>query len=71
MGPIEDIRFSDAAIVWSSIYHLMFSQNAKKMSHKNLKQKLLDACDLFNVKFGYYSKSKKLKRDYSKDLLCG
>ena len=69
VGPIEDIRFSDAAMVWSSIYHLMFSQNAEKMSHKNLKQKLLDVCELFNVKFGYFSKSKKLRRGYTKDLL--
>lgn len=69
VGPIEDIYFSDAAIVWSSIYHLMFSESANKMSHKALKEKLIKVCALFDVEFGYYSKSKKLRRGYTEDLL--
>jgi hypothetical protein len=69
VGPVEDIYFSDAAIVWSSIYHLMFSESPEKMSHKVLKEKLLKVCALFSVQFGYYSKSKKLKRGYTKDFL--
>jgi hypothetical protein len=40
IGPSEDVYFSDAAIVWSSIYHLMFSINFERMTHKLLKEKL-------------------------------
>ena len=69
VGPIEDIYFSDAAIVWSSIYQLMFSESSEKMSHKVLKEKLIKTCGLFNVQLGYYSKSKRLKRGYTEDLL--
>ncbi len=69
VGPTEDIYFSDSAIVWSSIYHLMFSENSKGMSHKVLKKKLKKVCALFGVEFGYYSKSRYLKRGYTKDLL--
>ena len=69
VGPVEDIYFSDAAIVWSSIYHLVFSESPEKISHKVLKEKLLKVCALFGVQFGYYSKSKKLKRGYTRDFL--
>jgi hypothetical protein len=69
VGPTEDIYFSDAAIVWSSVYHLLFSENYEKISHKALKDKLLQVCDLFQVKLAYYSKSKKLNRGYTVELL--
>jgi hypothetical protein len=69
VGPTEDIYFSDAAIVWSSIYHLMFTENSKGMSHTVLKDKLKKVCELFGVEFGYFSRSKYLKRGYTKDLL--
>lgn len=69
VGPTEDIYFSDAAIVWSSIYHLMFSKDSNKMSRKVLKENLTKVCKLFEVQLGYFSKSNKMKRGYSKDLL--
>jgi len=69
VGPTEKIYFSDAAIVWSSIYHLMFSKDSDKMSRKVLKENLTKICKLFEVNMGYFSKSNKLKRGYTKDLL--
>ena len=69
VGPTEDVFFTDAAIVWSSIYHLMFSEDSDRMTHKHLKEKLTKVCELFQVRLGYYSKSKKLSRGYTKDLL--
>ena len=69
VGPTEDIYFSDAAIVWSSIYHLMFSKDPARMTHAYLKEQLIKVCELFQVQLGYYSSSKKLKRGYTKDLL--
>lgn len=69
VGPTEDIYFSDAAIVWSSIYHLMFSGNSEKMKQKYLKKNLENVCELFGVEFGYYSHTKELKRGYTRNLL--
>ena len=69
VGPTEKIYFSDAAIVWSSIYHLMFSKDSDKMSRKVLKENLTKVCKLFEVQIAYFSKSNKLKRGYTKDLL--
>jgi hypothetical protein len=69
IGPTEDINFSDAAIVWSSIYHLMFSKDSDRMTHKFLKENLIKVCELFEVNIAYFSKSHKLERGYTKDLL--
>ena len=69
IGPNEDILFSDAAILWSAIYHLMFSENDRAMSHAALKKHLTNTTKLFNVGISYFSKSKKLKRGYTKDIL--
>ena len=69
IGPNEDILFSDAAILWSAIYHLMFSENDRAMSHAALKKHLINTTKLFNVGVSYFSKSKKLKRGYTKDIL--
>jgi hypothetical protein len=70
VGPTDDIFFTDAAIVWSSIYHLMFTNSSDKMSHVHLKRQLSRVCKLFDVDLAYYSRSKVLKRGYTKDLLC-
>ncbi|MCF8130562.1 MAG: hypothetical protein K9N10_18780 [Deltaproteobacteria bacterium] len=69
IGPTENIYFSDAAIVWSSIYHLMFSKDSDRMTRKFLKESLMKVCKLFEVNIAYFSISKKLKRGYTKDLL--
>ena len=69
VGPNEDILFSDAAILWSAIYHLMFSENDRAMSHSTLKKHLINTTNLFDVDISYFSKSKKLKRGYTSDIL--
>ncbi len=69
VGPREDIAFTDAAVVWLSIYHLMFSDNPNAMNHASLKRHLLNVSTLFGIELGYYSKSKILKRGYTRDIL--
>lgn len=69
VGPTEEIDFSKAAIVWSSIYHLMFSEDRQRMNHKNLQGSLRKVCELFGVEMAYYSKARNLKRGYSRDML--
>jgi len=69
VGPNEDISFSDAAILWSSVYHLMFSYDSNSMKHKWLKKQLKSTSQLFQVDISYYSRSKKLNRGYTSDIL--
>ena len=59
VGPIKDICLSDATVVWSSIYHLMFSQNERSMRRSILKDRLQRVCELFDVDLGYYAKSRR------------
>ena len=69
VGPTENIRFTDAAVVWASVYHLVFSEDLDRITRKRLQQKLQKVCDLFEVKFAYYAKSDNLKRGYTGNLL--
>jgi hypothetical protein len=69
VGPSQDIAFSDAAIMWSAIYHLMFSQSSTAMKHSELKNQLKRVTELFGAPLAYYSRSKVLKRGYTKDIL--
>lgn len=69
VGPKEDIEFSTAAVFWPAIYHLMFAHNGAAMQHRELKDNLGRVTDLFGVDIGYYSRSRKLKRGYTRDLL--
>ncbi|MFX1739841.1 hypothetical protein PXJ20_26835 [Paraburkholderia sp. A1RI_3L] len=69
VGPTENIRFTDAAIVWGAVYHLMFTEDAERMTRRTLKEQLAKVCDLFGVKLAFFSKSEKLKRGYTRDLL--
>lgn len=69
VGPTEDIRFTDAAVVWLSMYHLLFSDDSERVSHDVLKRTLKKVRSLFRVKLAYYSRSKKLKRGYTGNLL--
>ena len=69
VGPTENIAFTDAAIMWSAIYHLMFTKSATAMKHAELKRQLQRVTKLFGAPLAYYSKSLVLKRGYTKDLL--
>ena len=40
VGPRETVRFSEAAVIWPAIYHLLFSANDGAMSHEMLKRSL-------------------------------
>ena len=69
VGPRDVIRFTEAAVLWPTVYHLMFSEADRTMSHSVLNDNLQKVSDLFGVKLGYFSRSKKLKRGYTLDLL--
>lgn len=69
VGPIENIAFTDSAVVWASIYHLAFSEDLERITRNRLREKLQLACNLFEVNFAYYARSQELKRGYTRNLL--
>lgn len=69
VGPREDISFTTAAVFWPAVYHLMFTHNDAAMGHLALKRNLQKVTELFHIDIGYFSRSKKLKRGFTKDFL--
>ena len=69
VGPREDIPFTTAAVFWPALYHLMFKFQDTAISHKTLRDNLSRVSDLFDTEIGYFSKSKKLKRGYTSDIM--
>jgi len=65
IGPRNSIRFADAAIAWSSIYHLIFSENTRGMTPEHLRKTLRAVCSLFAVQFRYAKRSTKEKQGFT------
>jgi len=58
IGPATAVRFSDAALLWSSFYHLVFRTNGEVMQRKSVLEHLRSTASLFRVRMNYFSKSK-------------
>lgn len=69
IGPNERVRFTDAAILWSALYHLMFSHNSDAMKRAELLAFLRRTSKLFRVNMSYFSKSASSRYGVSHDLL--
>lgn len=54
IGPVGEIEFGDAAIVWSAFYHLMFKLDDRAMRRRNLETVLTKVCKAFGVAMKYY-----------------
>lgn len=59
IGPVTDISFSDAAIVWASFYHLMFKLAKSGMRRELILLNLQRLVNTFNISLNYFSFSKK------------
>lgn len=59
IGPSEAVRFSDAALLWSSFYHLAFKTNDSVMQRKWMLAHLRSTAQLFGVRLKYFSASRK------------
>ncbi|MBX7185990.1 MAG: hypothetical protein K1Y01_12675 [Vicinamibacteria bacterium] len=55
IGPAEAVEFGDAALLWSSFYHLMFKRNHAAMQRKWITAHLQDTANLFQVSMNYFS----------------
>lgn len=58
IGPVEKVYFSDAALLWSSFYHLAFRTNDAVMKRKWVLAHLRSTATLFGVRLNYFSTSK-------------
>lgn len=58
IGPAESILFGDAALFWSSFYHLMFKRSAAAMKRKWMLTYLRRTATLFRVRMNYFSSSR-------------
>jgi len=59
IGPVADVEFRDAAIIYASFYHLMFKKSPSKMTRREIKSILLKVADTFEISLNYFSFSKK------------
>lgn len=60
-GPAKDISFTDAAILWPSFYHLMFTDDSDVMKVVKLKEHLKNTSKMFGVSINFFSKLKDKK----------
>lgn len=61
IGPSQAVRFSDAAILWASFYHLVFQHDPETMKRDSLLKYCRNIATLFNVPLSYYSKNRQSK----------
>lgn len=66
VGPIDDIYFGHAAIIWASFYHLMFELDRKKMKRREMLNTLTKLVQMFDVPLDYFSISKKSPNGYKR-----
>jgi hypothetical protein len=57
IGPVDKVFFSDAALLWSSFYHLIFRSNESAMKRKWILAHLSSTATLFGVRMNYFSRS--------------
>jgi hypothetical protein len=70
VGPRRDIGFTEAAVFWPAVYHLLFSSDSERVTRATLRAALSKVASLFSVEIGYYSTSSSV-RGYSRDILKG
>lgn len=57
LGPDQNIRFSDAAILWSSLYHVMFAADHTAMKRSVLRLKAQQLADIYRVPLNYFGRN--------------
>lgn len=69
VGPRTDVSFTEAAVFWPAVYHLLFTQDSERVTREALRNALSKAAGLFGIEVAYYAKSATQKRGYSRDIL--
>ena len=65
IGPKKKVAFNDATILWSSFYHLMFSDNPFAMKRKKVLEHVQNVSNMFRVPMNYFSSDKRKRGGYS------
>lgn len=68
IGPKKEVGFNDAAILWSSFYHLMFKSNSKAMKHSQVRENAQRVSSMYHVQLNYYHKSRR-KRGFTSNII--
>lgn len=55
IGPNKPVDFTDSAIFWSSLYHLMFTENSNAMKRTALLKNIRNISKLFKVDISYFA----------------
>lgn len=69
IGPKRNVEFNDAAILWSSFYHLMFKRNSRAMKHTMVIENAQKVSTTFNVPLNYFQRKKGSELGYKKATL--
>ena len=58
-GPTCKILFSDAAVIWASLYNLLFKHDPVIIKGRVIRKFLRDLCELYDVTFAHFGRIKK------------
>lgn len=65
LGPAQEIYFPDAAILWASLYHLMFTYDSSSMSGSILRKNAQAVANMYQIRLNYFGRDTSKKRGYT------
>jgi hypothetical protein len=63
--PAKDVSFNDAAILWASLYHLMFKHNFDVMKREDLLKYCRKLAKLFRVPLNYFGRNRNEEKGFT------
>ena|SRR2546425_6048357 len=69
LGPVENIGFADAAILWASLYHVLFAHDPATINRSLLQAKAQEVSNMYRVRLRYFKRQYSLARGYSTVVL--
>ena len=64
LGPHQNVAFNDAAILWASLYHMMFAQDSAAMHGAVLRRKAQAVANMYRVRLSYFGRDRSTPRGY-------
>jgi hypothetical protein len=64
LGPDQDIYFNDAAILWASLYHVMFAWDSTAMTGSVLRRKAQAVANMYQIRLNYFGRDRSTKQGY-------
>lgn len=57
LGPTRSVGFAQGAIFWSSLYHVMFAEDATTMKHGVLRAKAQALANIYDLQLNYFGRN--------------